>query len=119
MSAPGMWEWIFLAVLALLIFGPDKLPGIAKSAGKTINTFKREAQSTLDELKRSADLQELNELAGELKSTTADLKRSAALTGPVASAAGATAVAAESASGPAEESTAYAALPAPFDPDAT
>lgn len=113
MSTPGMWEWIFLAVLALLIFGPDKLPGIARNVGKTISTFKREAQSTMDELKRSADLQDIREVAGELRSTTADLKRSASLTGPLASTASAPASA-----GPAE-STVRADIPAPFDPDAT
>jgi sec-independent protein translocase protein TatB len=117
MSAPGMWEIIFLAVLALLIFGPDKLPGMARSVGQTINTFKREAQSTMDELKRSADLQELRDVAGELRGTTADLKRSAALTGPVASAAGATDVAGAADAG--QDSPVRADLPAPFDPDAT
>jgi TatA/E family protein of Tat protein translocase len=119
MSAPGLWEWVFLAVLALLIFGPEKLPGMAKSVGKTINTFKREAQSTLDELKRSAELEELNEIAGDLRSTTADLKRSASLTGPVASSAGAAAVGSGASESGGEESPVHAALPAPFDPDAT
>ncbi len=113
MSTPGMWEIIFLAVLALLIFGPDKLPGIAKNVGRTVATFKREAQSTIDELKRAADLHEIGEVAGELRSTTADLKRSAALTGPVASNASA-----RGATKP-DQSTVRADIPAPFDPDAT
>lgn len=114
MSTPGMWEIIFLAVLALLIFGPDKLPGMARNIGRTISNVKREAQSTMDDLKRSADVQEMRQLAGELKGTTAELKRSAALTGPVASAASAADVPAAD-----EGQTARAQLPAPFDPDAT
>lgn len=115
-----MWEIIFLAVLAMLIFGPDKLPGMARNVGKTISALKREAASTMDELKRTAELQEIREVAGELRGTTADLKRSAALTGPLASSAGADQVHdAVTGAGGAGTSTARAALPAPFDPDAT
>lgn len=114
MSTPGMWEVLFLAVLALLIFGPDKLPGMARNLGRTISAVKREARTTMDELKRSADLHEVREVAGELRSTTEELRRSAALTGPVASGASAADV-----GGGAATATARADLPAPFDPDAT
>ena len=109
-----MWEIVFLAVLALLIFGPDKLPGIAKNVGRTISTVRREARTTIDELKRSADLQELREAAGELRGTTEDIKRSAALTPeakPVARDPEPVAAAPAEAAAP--------SLPAPFDPDAT
>jgi sec-independent protein translocase protein TatB len=115
MSTPGMWEIIFLAVLALLIFGPDKLPGMAKNVGKTVSSFKREAQSTIDELKRAADLQEVRDLRDDLRGTSADIKRAAAI-GPIASSASAADVMAERTP---DDSTARAQLPAPFDPDAT
>jgi Tat protein translocase TatB subunit len=114
MSTPGMWEIITLVVLALLIFGPDKLPGMARSVGKTISHFKREAQSTMDELKRSADLQDVRELRDELKGASGDLRKAAAI-GPIASSASARDVA----EAPTTDSTARALLPAPFDPDAT
>jgi TatA/E family protein of Tat protein translocase len=55
MSAPGFWEIATLAVIAMLVFGPDKLPGMARTVGKTLGQFKREARSTMDELKRAAD----------------------------------------------------------------
>jgi sec-independent protein translocase protein TatB len=119
MSTPGMWEIIFLAFLALLIFGPDRLPGMARSVGTTIAKVKREAQVTLEELKLTAEVQEMRDIAGELKGTTADLKRSAALTGPVASAASAADVTSSVGSAGAGQSTAQANMPAPFDPDAT
>jgi sec-independent protein translocase protein TatB len=77
MSPPGFWEWIFLAVLALLIFGPDKLPGIASSVGKTLGQLKREAQSTIDELKRTAELDELRKVADDLRSTGRELRTQA------------------------------------------
>jgi sec-independent protein translocase protein TatB len=41
MSSMGFSETIFLFVLALLIFGPKKLPEIARQVGKALNEFKR------------------------------------------------------------------------------
>lgn len=112
MNAPGFWEIFFLAVLALLIFGPERLPKLARSAGQTIARFKAEAAGTLDELKAAADLDEFTGVARDLRETTADLKRSVALTGPVASAAGADKP--RSAITP----SVTADIAAPFDPDA-
>jgi TatA/E family protein of Tat protein translocase len=37
----GFSETIFLFLLALLIFGPKKLPEIARTVGKALNEFKR------------------------------------------------------------------------------
>jgi TatA/E family protein of Tat protein translocase len=34
-------ETIFLFLLALIIFGPKKLPGIARQVGRVLNDFKR------------------------------------------------------------------------------
>jgi sec-independent protein translocase protein TatB len=41
MSSMGFSETIFLFLLALLIFGPKKLPEIARQVGKALNEFKR------------------------------------------------------------------------------
>jgi sec-independent protein translocase protein TatB len=41
MSRMGFSETIFLFFLALLIFGPKKLPEIARQVGKVLNEFKR------------------------------------------------------------------------------
>jgi sec-independent protein translocase protein TatB len=109
-STPGFWEIVFLAMLALLIFGPKRLPEVARGVGKAISSFRREASSTLDELKRSADFAEIKGLTDEVRSTTNDLKRSVALSGPVASSAR------PSATG---KPTVRAEGPPPFDPDAT
>ena len=38
----GGWEWVILAVVALLLFGGTRLAGIGKSAGKAIREFKEE-----------------------------------------------------------------------------
>lgn len=37
----GGWEFIVIAVLALLLFGPDKLPQFARTLGRLMRDFKR------------------------------------------------------------------------------
>jgi sec-independent protein translocase protein TatA len=61
----GMPELIIIFVIALIIFGPRKLPELGKSLGRSINEFKRasnELKSTLEdeirvEEQRTADQQ--------------------------------------------------------------
>ncbi|NPV26506.1 MAG: twin-arginine translocase TatA/TatE family subunit [Firmicutes bacterium] len=41
MPSVGPWELILILVIALIIFGPGKLPEVGRSLGKSINEFKR------------------------------------------------------------------------------
>lgn len=111
MNAPGFWEILFLGVLALLIFGPERLPKIAQSAGEMIAKFKREAAGTMDELKAAADLDEFTGVARDLRETTNDLRRGMDLTGPLAN------DTAPDKPRSAAMPTAEADVPPPFDPD--
>ena len=45
------WQWVILAVVALLLFGGTRLAGIGKSAGRAIREFKEETVS----LKKTED----------------------------------------------------------------
>ena len=48
----GMPELIVIMVIALIIFGPRKLPELGRSLGRSLNEFKRasnELKHTLDE----------------------------------------------------------------------
>ena len=48
----GMPELIIIFVIALIVFGPRKLPELGRSLGKSLSEFKRasnELRSTLDE----------------------------------------------------------------------
>ena len=54
----GMPELIIIMVIALIIFGPRKLPELGRSLGKSIGEFKKasnELRSTLDEEIRIED----------------------------------------------------------------
>src|SRR5215471_18772496 len=44
---------LVLAVLAIVIFGPDQLPKIATQAGRTLREIRRMAQGATDELKEN------------------------------------------------------------------
>ncbi len=38
----GGWEWVILAIVALVLFGGPKLANVGKNAGKAIREFKEE-----------------------------------------------------------------------------
>jgi sec-independent protein translocase protein TatA len=47
-GAPGV---ILILVVALIVFGPEKLPEIGRAAGKSIKEFKRASQGLTDSIK--------------------------------------------------------------------
>ena len=58
MGPIGMPELVIIFVIALIIFGPRKLPELGKSLGRSINEFKRasnELKSTLEDEIRTED----------------------------------------------------------------
>jgi sec-independent protein translocase protein TatB len=63
----GFWELMMLAVLALLIFGPERLPEIARTVGRVVGQVRREATSTFDALKAEVELDELTSFTDDLQ----------------------------------------------------
>ena len=51
----GLPEMIVIFVMALLIFGPKKLPEIGRSLGKTIRSFQDASKEFENEFKREID----------------------------------------------------------------
>ena len=76
---PGFQEILVIAVVALLVFGPDRLPELARTAGKTLAKFREETRRNVDELKRVADVQdlekELKSLRNEMRGTKNDMTK--------------------------------------------
>lgn len=57
----NVWELIVIAVIALLIFGPDKLPGLAADAARFLREVRRMAAGARRDLQESLG-PELNDL---------------------------------------------------------
>lgn len=53
-----MPEILVILVVALLIFGPKKLPELGRSLGQSIREFKRGAQEIREELEKSVEVRE-------------------------------------------------------------
>ncbi|TVR20343.1 MAG: twin-arginine translocase TatA/TatE family subunit [Nitriliruptor sp.] len=67
---PGPQELLVIAVIALLVFGPDRLPELARTAGKWLGKLRSETQRNVSELKR---LSEIQQLQAELKGLKREL----------------------------------------------
>jgi sec-independent protein translocase protein TatA len=71
----GMPELIIIMVIALIIFGPRKLPELGRSLGKSINEFKKasnELRSTLeDEIRVEEQKEQRAKVAAEQQTAIA------------------------------------------------
>lgn len=76
---PGPQELLLIAVVALLVFGPNRLPEVARNAAKVINRIRAETTKSVDELKRAAELEGLDrewkDVSAELRGTRDELRR--------------------------------------------
>ncbi len=61
----GLGELLVLGLFALLVFGPDKLPGAASSAGKFVAKARETVGQAKQQISESADLKSMQ---GDLQS---------------------------------------------------
>lgn len=52
MGLIGLPEMILIVIVALFLFGPDKIPEMARSLGKAMGEFKRAQMETENEIKK-------------------------------------------------------------------
>ncbi len=68
---PGIQELLVIAVVALLVFGPERLPELARRAGKLLVRLRAEAERNVQELRQTADIgdieRDLREVRDELR----------------------------------------------------
>ncbi|MDQ0199699.1 twin-arginine translocase TatA/TatE family subunit [Neobacillus ginsengisoli] len=64
---PGL---ILILIVALVIFGPNKLPEIGRAFGKSLREFKKATEGIADDIK-----QEIKEDISEAKQEKIDLKK--------------------------------------------
>ena len=68
----GMPELIIILVIALIIFGPRKLPELGKSLGRSLNEFKRASTDLQNTLEQEIRLEEQKEKQVRDKETERD-----------------------------------------------
>ena len=57
----GFWELLFIAVIALVVLGPERLPVVARSVGRWTGQARAYVRSLSAELDREMRLRELRE----------------------------------------------------------
>ena len=63
----GMPELIIILVIALIIFGPRKLPELGKSLGRSLNEFKKASTDLQNTLEQEIKIEEQKENAAKAK----------------------------------------------------
>ena len=112
----SMWKLLVLGLIAVVVFGPDRLPEIARDAARTIKQLRGMAQTARNELKAELgdtvgdfDLADLNPRTFVRKHLLDDVEPVAPATDPSAAHAAAVAASIPNSAG----------QPTPYDVDAT
>jgi sec-independent protein translocase protein TatB len=84
----GFWEIILILMVALIVVGPERLPGLARTAGLWVGKAKRfvsevkaeiDQELAADELKKALDKQEamsdVYDIIEETRNVTRDIKQ--------------------------------------------
>lgn len=79
MGPIGMPELIVIMVIALIIFGPRKLPELGKSLGRSLNEFKKASNDLQNTLEQEIKIEEQKEAAAK---TTTDAPAHTVTPGP-------------------------------------
>lgn len=58
MNLPGPTELFAIAMVALLVFGPRKMPEIGRSLGAAMREFRRTSQEVMDTIHGALDAEE-------------------------------------------------------------
>ena len=54
----GVWEWVIIALVVLLLFGGKKIPELMKGLGKGVKSFKegmKEVENDVNEIKKDIE----------------------------------------------------------------
>lgn len=79
----GIPELLVIAVIALLIFGPKRLPEMGKSLGSALREFKKGADDITKEVKMAVDIDGLKEDVDNIQKDIAEVGQ--AVVAPVSS----------------------------------
>jgi len=57
----GFWEFALIGVITLIVVGPERLPGIAKTAGLYVGKFKQFVNNIQEDVKSELESDKLKE----------------------------------------------------------
>jgi sec-independent protein translocase protein TatB len=72
----GFSEMLIVAVVALVVLGPDRLPRVARQAGQWMGKLQRYVRDVKSDISRQMELEELRRLQSEVKDAASDLETS-------------------------------------------
>ena len=70
----GFWEIGIIAIVALLFVGPERLPGLIRTAGKWVGRGQRLAREVRSELEREAVAMDIKDVSREFLAEDKRLK---------------------------------------------
>jgi len=70
----GPMELILIFVIALLVFGPKKLPEIGRSVGKALREFKKTSDEIKGRIEEEIEASEIKDIRKDIQSSVDDIK---------------------------------------------
>jgi TatA/E family protein of Tat protein translocase len=70
----GPAELILIFIVALLVFGPKKLPEIGRSVGKAIREFKKTSEEIKSRIEEEIEASEVKDVAKTLETEAKEIK---------------------------------------------
>jgi TatA/E family protein of Tat protein translocase len=70
----GPTELILIFVIALLVFGPKKLPEIGRSVGKALREFKKTSEEIKGRIEEEIEASEIKDIRKDIQSGVDDIK---------------------------------------------
>ena len=71
----GFSEMIVIAVFALIVLGPEKLPRVARTAGHLLGRMQRYVNDVKSDINREIELDELRKLQKEMQNTANSIEQ--------------------------------------------
>jgi sec-independent protein translocase protein TatB len=72
----GFSELLVIGVVALIVIGPQKLPGVARTIGHLIGRMQRYVADVKADINREIELEELRKMRDSMQKAAADMQTS-------------------------------------------
>ncbi len=73
----GFWELSLIGIVALLVIGPERLPAVARTAGKWMGRANRFIANIKDDINKEIKDEELKQILAEQQKLAEDFKNAA------------------------------------------